>query len=76
MQTEQNILKLKFVTYSLKYVTWIPLLQVRQNTTDVNYHILQYTAVIADLQQEITRLRRKSQVPDTFLSVPHGKWYS
>ena len=75
MLTEQSTSKLKFVASVVtRQVVMAPSLpQVRQNTTDVNYHILQYTAVIADLQEEITRLRRKSHEPENFLSLPQGK---
>lgn len=35
--------------------------QVRRNVTDVAYHIAQYTNIIAELREEIARLRTKVQ---------------
>ena len=44
-------------TYMIKFESFSS--QVRRNVMDVSYHIAQYTNIIAELREEVTRLRTR-----------------
>lgn len=52
-----------------------PILQVRRNVTDVNYHIAQYTSIISELRQEIFRLRSRVEEANTAANKAQCKWH-
>jgi len=46
--------------------------QVRQNVLDVSLHIAQYSNIIADLRDEIRRLRQKLDQQHQAFALKHG----